>query len=272
MCIRDRFKDNCNVMQVFERQTIHSRTYVSMEYAGVSLEKLEFRTRVLLDPCLQQMEAILEALRLNSKPVLHRDIKPANICVREDRFQLVLVDFGTAVDANEFVQNVSGIISGTPLYWSPFHINPMGVTEATCFLMDEWSMAVTLFELVFRRVPFEGKNPANMVLMVQTGKINVDGSIYGYLVTYFMEFFSALRQVAEVQDTKAAPYMISYIQIQIEKAKAETFFEHLARKIREHGKPKHLHSDFAEETRAVSSMIEEFRVKEQQRRMLSMKI
>ncbi len=88
---------------------------------------------------------------LHSKSLLHRDIKPENILLNKNG-EIKLSDFGFS--ANFGFSESRNTMCGTKEYLPPEIIENKQQTEK----VDIWCLGVLLYELLHRRVPFEGKN------------------------------------------------------------------------------------------------------------------
>ncbi|HRI71088.1 MAG TPA: protein kinase [Polyangium sp.] len=95
---------------------------------------------------------------------MHRDIKPANLFLaqRTDESTCIKVlDFGiskltpTNVIGIETLPVETGIAWGSPQYMSPEQIRASADMDGRT---DVWSLGVTLFQLLTRRLPFHGIN------------------------------------------------------------------------------------------------------------------
>jgi serine/threonine-protein kinase len=86
--------------------------------------------------------------------VLHRDIKPENVMVREDG-RLKLMDFGIAQVVDAARMTVTGQLLGSPAYMSPEHVEGRPLD----FRTDVFAAGIVLYQLTVGRLPFEGKNP-----------------------------------------------------------------------------------------------------------------
>jgi serine/threonine protein kinase len=143
--------------------------YIVMEFLrGLDLERV-IREQGLLAlsrvvDVLRQVLAALEAA--HELGIVHRDMKPANVILEPRRGggDLVkVVDFGLAKLRLDTTSNVTtpGIVCGTPDYMAP----EQGRGDPTDHRTDLYAVGVMLFELLTGRVPFEGDNPTQVVLM-----------------------------------------------------------------------------------------------------------
>jgi serine/threonine-protein kinase len=118
---------------------------------------------------LQACEAIAEAHALG---IVHRDLKPANLfCIlRADGLLSVKVlDFGiskatgVAASSPNMAMTRTQSIIGSPLYMSP---EQMQSSKAVDTRADIWGLGVILFELLARRVPFEGETIPELAIKI----------------------------------------------------------------------------------------------------------
>lgn len=119
---------------------------------------------------IMQMVSIMQYLR--SRSYLHRDLKPANLLLNE-KFQLVLSDFGTAVQINQpeelqlrktkshacLNQALCGVDYAEELVGTQEYISPEALArnQKLTFGNDLWSLGVIVWQMYSRenRTPFE---------------------------------------------------------------------------------------------------------------------
>jgi serine/threonine-protein kinase len=126
----------------------------------IALEWVEGRTLLSLiadeaplppERALKIFDQVAAALDYaHSRNVIHRDIKPANIMIGPDD-HATIVDFGLASLAAAPTITATGSIFGTPRYMSPEQIKG----EQADGRSDLYSLAVTLYEMLAGKPPFE---------------------------------------------------------------------------------------------------------------------
>jgi serine/threonine protein kinase len=89
--------------------------------------------------------------------IVHQDVKPSNFLVRADKdLDIFLTDFGISRLATA-TSNSSQAIRGTPTYMAPEQWEGQPV-----FATDQYALAVTMYELLTGRPPFQG-NPGRVM-------------------------------------------------------------------------------------------------------------
>src|SRR5687767_4448151 len=86
--------------------------------------------------------------------VLHRDVKPENVMIRSDGV-VKLTDFGISQMLDVQRLTVTGQLLGSPAYMSPEHVEGKPLD----FRTDVFACGIVLYQLATGRLPFEGKNP-----------------------------------------------------------------------------------------------------------------
>lgn len=98
--------------------------------------------------------------------IVHRDVKPENVLVdiNESRqaAQVKLTDFGIAKVLDAQGVTSTGQVLGSPAHMAPEQIEGASVDVRT----DVFSVGVLVYECMVGRLPFEGKNPAQVLRRV----------------------------------------------------------------------------------------------------------
>ena len=158
--------DHINIIKLYEiiNDLNTNKIYLIMDYlqGGTLQEKLNNSEKGLeLSAVRKYFKTLLSALYHchEVQNIAHRDIKPENILL--DKFDNVkLCDFGVSEFFNSSQDDfVSGATKGTYLFMSPEMVDPSkkknGIHAKAC---DIWACGVTLFNLLTKSHPFNGKN------------------------------------------------------------------------------------------------------------------
>ena len=86
--------------------------------------------------------------------ILHRDVKPENIMIRADGV-VKLMDFGISHMVDLERLTVTGQLLGSPAYMAPEHVEGRPIDYRT----DVFAAGIVLYQLTVGKLPFEGKNP-----------------------------------------------------------------------------------------------------------------
>ncbi|HXG62424.1 MAG TPA: serine/threonine-protein kinase [Planctomycetota bacterium] len=98
--------------------------------------------------------------------VVHRDLKPQNIMLNADGWPYVM-DFGLAKALEmESSLSVSGAIMGTPAFMAPEQAQ--GHLEEIDARSDVYSLGATLYAVLCRKPPFEGRSVMEVLMKVST--------------------------------------------------------------------------------------------------------
>ncbi len=164
------------VVQTFDHGVTDDGTpYIVMELLeGESLEERIQRSGPLpLEETSQIISQVARALRrAHDKGIVHRDIKPDNIFVtlQDDGVFCKILDFGIAKQAQlpkmGRLTN-AGIMIGTPEYMSPEQVLS---SKDVDFHTDLWALAVTAYEALTARLPFEAEALGELCVKLLSGE------------------------------------------------------------------------------------------------------
>ena len=151
-----------NIVNLLDVGMDGENRYLIMEYVkGQTLkEVIQEKGRLSAPVAVQITIRILSALQhAHQNGIIHRDIKPQNILVHADG-HIKVADFGIARMANSSTLTRGDSVMGSVHYFSPEQAQGKG-TDVTS---DLYSVAVTLYEMLTGRVPFDGDSPVAIAM------------------------------------------------------------------------------------------------------------
>jgi predicted Ser/Thr protein kinase len=115
-----------------------------------------------------RLAAVVEAARAlaaaHRAGLIHRDVKPDNLMLRDDG-RVVLLDFGIAKPSSDAAMTNltgAGVVIGTPAYLSPEQARGRALDART----DQFSLAVTAYELLARVIPWAATSAIEVVAAI----------------------------------------------------------------------------------------------------------
>jgi tRNA A-37 threonylcarbamoyl transferase component Bud32 len=161
-----------HLMRVFDVGCVDDTTFMVMELLrGVSLAERMTAARMPWESVVRLLLPATDAFAaLHAAGLVHRDIKPANLFIRrrDETDEVVVIDFGIAkMSADLFsqvgvIETATGTLIGTPAYMAPEHGNGEPADERS----DIYSLGVTLYEALARRLPFPWEPGDNWMSML----------------------------------------------------------------------------------------------------------
>jgi serine/threonine-protein kinase len=151
-----------NILEIFDYSGADAAeaagsSYIVTEFIDGQTLKQRFTDRPISYPeigamvMLQVCHALAHA---HAHGILHRDVKPENIMVRSDGV-VKLMDFGISHMVDLERLTVTGQLLGSPAYMAPEHVEGRPLD----FRTDVFAVGIVLYQLTVGRLPFEGKNP-----------------------------------------------------------------------------------------------------------------
>lgn len=110
---------------------------------------------------------------LHAQGIVHRDIKPDN-CLLTDDDVLKVVDFGVSEMFEKDSDMYTAKSAGSPAFLPP-ELCVVKHGDVSGKAADIWSMGVTLYCLMYGRIPFEKENIFELYESIRNHEVNLDG-------------------------------------------------------------------------------------------------
>jgi serine/threonine-protein kinase len=158
-----------HVCRVFDVGRVDDGTpYIVMELLhGSDVASLILRQPL---PAATAVDYIIQACigldEAHARNIIHRDLKPPNLWVTrrpDGSAHVKVLDFGIAKATDELRLTHSMVMLGSPQYMSPEQLtSPRDVDART----DIWSLGVTLYHMLVRRLPFPSAQIGELAVMI----------------------------------------------------------------------------------------------------------
>ena len=153
-----------NIVTIYDAGEEHDLCYIAMELLkGGDLVAFS-KPGSLLPPSkvVSIVARAAEALGYAHKQgVVHRDIKPANLMYHPETDTLKVTDFGIA-RLTDSSKTKTGMVLGTPSFMSPEQLAGRRIEGRS----DLFSLAVSLYQLLSGKLPFEGESMAQLMFKI----------------------------------------------------------------------------------------------------------
>ena len=153
-----------NIVTIYDAGEEHDLCYIAMELlkGGDLVSFCKPGNLLPVDKVVSIVARAAEALGFaHRQGVVHRDIKPANMMYDPESDTLKLTDFGIA-RLTDSSKTKTGMVLGTPSYMSPEQLAGRKVEGRS----DLFSLAVTLYQLLCGRLPFEAESLAQLMFRI----------------------------------------------------------------------------------------------------------
>ncbi len=153
-----------NIVTIYDAGEEHDLCYIAMELlkGGDLVPFCKPGNLLPVDKAVNIVARAAEALGYAHKQgVVHRDIKPANLMYHPDSDTLKVTDFGIA-RLTDSSKTKTGMVLGTPSYMSPEQLAGKKIEGRS----DLFSLAVSLYQLLCGKLPFEGESMAQLMFKI----------------------------------------------------------------------------------------------------------
>ncbi len=153
-----------NIVTIFDAGEEHDLCYIAMELLkGQDLVPFTKPDSTLSpDKVISIVARVADALGYaHRQNVVHRDVKPANVMYEPQSDTVKVTDFGIA-RITDSSKTKTGMVLGTPSYMSPEQLQGKKIDGRS----DLFSLAVSLYQLVCGKLPFEGDSMAQLMYRI----------------------------------------------------------------------------------------------------------
>ncbi len=152
--------DHPHIVPIYDVGHTGRQYYISMRYyTGGTLLDLMRRGHLTTDQIVNYLSQAASALDFaHTRNIIHRDVKPSNMII-DERAGLILTDFGIAAQLNDPSVTSTGLLVGTPAYFTPEQIRGQRVSPQT----DIYQLGASTYELLAGAQPFSDR-PSHAVL------------------------------------------------------------------------------------------------------------
>jgi serine/threonine-protein kinase len=153
-----------NIVTIFDAGEEHDLCYIAMELLkGKDLVPFTKQGNTLpIEKVVSIVARVADALGYaHRQNVVHRDVKPANVMYEPESDIVKVTDFGIA-RITDSSKTKTGMVLGTPSYMSPEQLQGKKIDGRS----DLFSLAVSLYQLVCGKLPFEGDSMAQLMYRI----------------------------------------------------------------------------------------------------------
>lgn len=155
-----------NIVTIYDAGEEHDLAFIAMELlkGGDLVPFTKPGALLTTDQAVSIIARTADALGYAHKQgVVHRDIKPANIMYHPESDTVKVTDFGIA-RLTDSSKTKTGMVLGTPSYMSPEQLAGKKIDGRS----DLFSLAVSLYQLLCGRLPFEGESMGRLMFRISS--------------------------------------------------------------------------------------------------------
>ncbi len=212
-----------NAVSIYDVVEHAGSTWLVMEYVPSQTLSQLIAAEGRLSPDRVARVGAQVAAALNSAHALgivHRDIKPGNILVGDDDAAKIS-DFGIARGHQDVHLTQTGMVTGTPAFFSP----ELARGEDPTFASDVWALGITLYTATEGRPPYDSQaNPLAMLMTIARDPLPPPthaGPLTGVLAgmldpdpsqrSTMAEALEGLREVEQQTSPRTAPLAVATV-------------------------------------------------------------
>ena len=153
-----------NIVTIYDAGEEHDLAYIAMEFLkGRDLVPFTKPGKLLpIEKAVSIVARVADALGYaHRQNVVHRDVKPANVMYEPESDTVKVTDFGIA-RITDSSKTKTGMVLGTPSYMSPEQLAGKKIDGRS----DLFSLAVSLYQLLCGRLPFDGESMAQLMFKI----------------------------------------------------------------------------------------------------------
>jgi len=153
-----------NIVTIYDAGEEHDLCFIAMELlkGGDLVPFTKTGSLLPVEKVVSIVARVADALGYAHKQgVVHRDVKPANVMYHLESDSVKVTDFGIA-RLTDSSKTKTGMVLGTPSYMSPEQLAGKKIEGRS----DLFSLAVSLYQLLCGRLPFEGESMAQLMFKI----------------------------------------------------------------------------------------------------------
>jgi len=159
---------NCKpgiTVKYLEQGILQEQPYIVMEdVQAVSLKTYIKENKIDLNTFFEIAIKIATVLgKLHTQNIIHKDINPNNILINAETENIYIIDFNIATKLNTETVQIKNLekLEGTIEYIAPEQTGRMN--RSVDYRSDYYSLGITLYELLYNKLPFYSKEPIELI-------------------------------------------------------------------------------------------------------------